>query len=125
MKRSVLVVDDDGSVADAVEMLLEAAGYRVTTTESAIKALRIVEDNPPDAIMCDAAMPGMDGAELLSALRRNPATSSIPIIIMSGYDRCKVGEIGQDGFLWKPFLIHEMVAAIESAIQGNVAAFAC
>ena len=125
VKTSVLVVDNDSFVLDALEMFVRAAGYEVLTAGSGTEALAVAAVNRPQAILCDAVMPGMSGADVLENLRHAPVTSGIPFIMMSAYDEATAGVPEMDGFLAKPFKMGEMISAIETAIQTRTKSFAC
>ena len=125
VKTSVLVVDNDDYVLNALEMFVRAAGYDVITAESGTEALEIAAVKRPAAILCDAVMPGMSGADVLENLRHAPTTSGIPFIMMSAYDESRAGVPEMDGFLSKPFQMREMVSVIETAIKARTSTFAC
>src|ERR1051325_8134698 len=79
-----LVIDDDFSVRAAVCFALESANYVVMEAAGGEEGLEIARTELPDLILSDVSMPGMDGFEVLRQLRSDPATSAIPIILMTG-----------------------------------------
>jgi signal transduction histidine kinase/CheY-like chemotaxis protein len=98
----VLVVDDEGSARELLASYLEPE-YRVATAESGVEALKKAEQLRPDAITLDVLMPGSNGFETLAALRKNPETANIPVIILSIVDQKQVGfALGATDYLVKP-----------------------
>src|SRR6266478_2634364 len=86
----VLIVDDEGSARELLASYLEPE-YRVATAESGVEALKKAQQLRPDAITLDVLMPGRSGFETLAALRKNPETAPIPIIVVSIVDQKQVG----------------------------------
>src|SRR6266404_6029746 len=81
--RRIMVVDDDPVQLRLVTYQLEAAGFRVSTASSGEAALALAREAPPDAIVSDVLMPGMDGFELCLRLRRDDALARIPVLLLS------------------------------------------
>jgi CheY-like chemotaxis protein len=80
----VLVVDDDLSTRVVLRMILERAGHVVVEAEHGEAALARISPTPPDIVVTDLTMPVLTGAELIERLRAEPATVSIPIVVVSG-----------------------------------------
>jgi len=106
MAARVLVVDDSQVTAKVTQSYLEAAGYVVQTVADGQAALQAAEDHPPDLILLDVVLPGIDGFEVCRRLRKLPATLSTPIIMLTSKSTIadkKVGfEAGADDYLTKP-----------------------
>ena len=102
----VLVVDDDAENRELLQMGLEWEGFVVQTAASGADALRSVANEPPDLILADARMPGMNGYELTAAIKSNPATENIRVVMLTGRDdeesRTLAQRAGADAFLVKP-----------------------
>src|SRR6266481_2547494 len=81
-KATILLVDDNGDMREYVRGLLSGR-FHVVSAENGRIALEIVRHTPPDLVLIDAMMPEMDGLSLLAALRKDPATSSIPVVMLS------------------------------------------
>ena len=81
----ILVVDDDASGREPLEVLLQSEGYRVATAASGRQALASIAREQPDMILLDVSMPGMDGYELASRIKADPGTAGIPIVMVTGY----------------------------------------
>jgi DNA-binding response OmpR family regulator len=84
---TVLLVDDDENTCEAYALWCRAAGLGARTAPTAEAALAAVRADPPDVIVLDYAMPGMNGIDLLNLLRESPDLCTIPVIMMSGTDR--------------------------------------
>jgi CheY-like chemotaxis protein/anti-sigma regulatory factor (Ser/Thr protein kinase) len=98
----VLIVDDEVPARELLASYLEPE-YRVAMAESGVEALKEAQRLRPDAITLDVMMPGSDGFETLVALRKNPATADIPVIILSIVDQKQVGfALGATDYLIKP-----------------------
>ena len=110
----ILVVDDDESMRELLRLHLSSAGYSVEVAEDAIAAGYSVLKAAPDLIVCDVAMPHMDGFELVAALRADAGVSNnLPVIFLTaeseGDDRAR--ELGCE-FLEKPIRLEELLAAV-------------
>jgi phosphoserine phosphatase RsbU/P len=118
----VLVVDD---VKANVDMLVEAlrGDYKVSVALSGEAALRTVEKSPPDLLLLDIVMPGVDGYEVCRRLRADPATREIPIMFLSSLedvqDKARGFELGANDYLTKPFEILEVKARVRSLLKAK------
>jgi two-component system, OmpR family, response regulator RpaA len=81
----VLFVEDDPSVAEMYKLKLELDGYDVEVASDGEKALEIARKDPPEMIFLDIRLPKLDGFGVLEALRRDPRTKSVPVVILSNY----------------------------------------
>jgi len=106
-KPVVLVVDDDARSRHLLEVVLTIEGYGVVSADSGEQALALIERQPPDAVLLDFLMPGMDGPELCARIRSLPLQRRLPLIVLSGMDdpqaRRAAREAGADDFVVKPF----------------------
>ncbi len=106
-KKSVLIVDDEPHIVNLVKLSLDQGKYNVMGAYSAREALRLVETEPPDVIIVDLMMPGINGYELCQALRENLKTMHTPIIILSAKgqmnDKLHAIDVGADDYITKPF----------------------
>lgn len=113
--RTILVVDDEEDLAETMEALLRARGFRIYKAHDGRAALIVAQQSLPDLVLLDYEMPEMDGLEVIAALRANPDTSGIPILLATA-SQVSVEEISEaDGFLAKPFhekLLYEVVERI-------------
>ena len=113
----VLIVDD---VRSNVQLLTEAlkGDYRLSAALDGETALKVVRANPPDLVLLDIVMPGMDGFGVLERLRSDPATHELPVMILSSREdvdgKAKGFELGANDYLTKPFEIVEVKARVRS-----------
>lgn len=111
----VLIVDDDDRVREYVRVNLELEGYSVREAASAAEGLTALEEEPPDLILLDVAMPEMDGWEMLRRVQERHGVDSIPVIMFSGQvDEASASAAASRGakeFLGKPFDPQQLIAS--------------
>ena len=116
--RSVLVVDDEPKIVETVGAYLRNAGFAVTTAADGVAAVAQARARPPDLVVLDLGLPGLDGLEVARDLRR---TSSVPIIMLTARgeetDRVLGLELGADDYLVKPFSPRELVARVRAVLR--------
>jgi DNA-binding response OmpR family regulator len=114
----ILVVDDDPNIAEVVSRYLAREGYDVETSSDGAVALERALASPPDLIVLDLMLPGIDGLELCRRLR---ATSPVPIIMLTAKgdeaDRVIGLELGADDYVAKPFSVKELTARVKSVLR--------
>lgn len=119
----VLVVDDDGRNRELLHELLVARGYSVIEAENGFVALECAVRDAPHAILLDVMMPGMDGFEVCRRLKADPATSPIPILLVTALqerdDRLRGIEAGANDFLTKPIDTREVMLRTRNAIYSK------
>ena len=118
--RKVLLVDDEDSLRRVMKDLLEREGYAVSEARDGVQALDQVDRVGPDIIVLDLNLPGLDGYGVLSHLRSRPATSAIPVIVLTAKgdedNEVRVFELGADDFLMKPFRARALSARLEAVL---------
>ena len=121
MKAKILIVDDEQDTLELVGFNFQNAGYRVLTARNGKEALEKARRSPPDLIVLDLILPGMDGLELCKIFRREPATAAVPIIMLSArdseLDRVLGFELGANDYVTKPFSPRELVLRVAKQLQ--------
>jgi two-component system, OmpR family, response regulator MprA len=121
MKAHILVVDDDPRITDLMRRILAYEGYSVAIARSGTEALDRSLERPPDLIVLDIMLPGLDGLEVAQRLRA--AGDTVPILMLTARgtvaDRVKGLETGADDYLVKPFAPEELVARVKALLRRS------
>ena len=122
-RATILVVDDDESMRELVQLHLSNAGYEVVLAEDAVVAGHFVLRNPPDLIIADVEMPHMDGFQFVEGLRADPAASSIPVIFLTvrADAESRGRELGAAGYLQKPLRADRLLAMVAEHLRSGAA----
>ncbi len=112
---TVLVVDDDDSLREALSSFLTESGYSVTQARDGAEAVRILPTVKPDVLVVDLGMPNLDGEHFVRGLRGLPRTQRTPVVVVSGSpDGARIAQrIGADSFVKKPFEPAHIVKVIK------------
>ena len=117
----ILVVDDEPDAIELIRFNLKASGYEVLTAEDGEEALVKARKFSPDMILLDVMLPEIDGLEVCKILRRDPATASLPIIMLtakaSEIDRVLGLEFGADDYVTKPFSPRELMLRVRNLLK--------
>ena len=123
MSSRVLIVEDEPDIRELVVHHLKREGYQVSAAASGEEALRQVQAVPPDLVLLDLMMPAMDGLEVCRRLRQDPATASLPIVMLTAkgdeVDRVLGLEIGADDYVVKPFSPKELLARVRAVVRRS------
>jgi DNA-binding response OmpR family regulator len=118
VSKSVLVVDDEPKIVEVVGDYLRSAGFSVTTAADGEGAVASARARPPDLVLLDLGLPGLDGLDVARQLRR---ASSVPIIMLTARgeetDRVLGLELGADDYLVKPFSPRELLARVRAVLR--------
>jgi DNA-binding response OmpR family regulator len=121
-QRTIAVIDDDGLIRNLIETILGAGGYRVVSTGDPTAAVAMVEREAPDLVLCDIAMPMMDGYQVLQALQANPETAHRPVMFLTAHrefsERVQAFRMGVVDYVAKPFTRDMLLKKIERVLQG-------
>ena len=116
--RTILVVDDEPAITDAIAYTLRKEGYRVEIAATGTEAIAAARQIQPDAIVLDVMLPGVDGLQVCRTLR---AESTVPILLLSAkgeeIDRIVGLELGADDYLGKPFAMRELLARVRAMLR--------
>ncbi|WP_442932987.1 SpoIIE family protein phosphatase [Mycobacterium kyogaense] len=117
----VLVADDNADMRDYLTRLLRSDGYVVQAVTDGVRALESVRANPPDMVISDVMMPGLDGLALVSALRADRRTAAVPVLLLSaraGQEASISGlQAGADDYMVKPFAAAELLARVRTNVE--------
>ena len=117
----VLVVEDDPDIAALLQHTLEKGGHTIDVLASGSSVLPRVAAAPPDLVVLDLMLPGMNGLQVCQALRRDPATAAIPILMLTAKgdedDRVRGLELGADDYVTKPFSPKEVAARVDALLR--------
>ena len=121
VKTQILVIEDDSVCRHFAEQILRLEGFQVRTAADGMQGFSAMREDPPDLVVCDILMPGLDGYGVLEAARMEPRTSQVPFIFvttLTDRDSQRRGMAGgADDFLTKPFVPKELVDAIRARLK--------
>ena len=119
--QTVLVIEDEEDIADLVAFNLKRGGLEVETASDGIKGLAAAQSLLPDLIVLDLMMPGMNGISLFKELKREAATRTIPVIMLTARgqteDRIMGLEVGADDYMTKPFSPKELTLRVKNVLK--------
>ncbi len=124
--ENILVVEDEDDIRELLRYNLAREGYRVTAAASGEEALQAVKDAWPDLVLLDLMLPGVDGLEVCRALKQDPQTRKLPIIMLTakGEEADIVAglELGADDYVTKPFGLRVLLARLRAVLRRSRAA---
>jgi DNA-binding response OmpR family regulator len=120
MQRTVLIIEDEKLIIVSTQMVLEAAGFRVESATNGEDGIAKARSQSPDLILLDIMMPGIDGWETLTRLKRDQATNGIPVVIFTAREHArghqKSSEMGAADYFRKPFEPDELIELVEKHV---------
>jgi len=123
MSDRILVIDDDPDIVRFVRTNLESEGYAVRTASDGEEGIRLAFSEPPDLVLLDLMMPGVDGFDVLRRLQTSPATTNVSIVLLTARanvrDLVRGLEGGADDYIQKPFDIEELLARVGSVLRRS------
>jgi DNA-binding response OmpR family regulator len=122
-RGSVLVVDDEATIAEVVSRYLQRAGYNTRSAGDGPRALQLAAEARPDLVVLDLMLPGMDGLELMRRLRESGNGRRLPVILLTAKgeasDRVIGLRLGADDYVAKPFSPAELVARVDAVLRRS------
>jgi len=121
MSQTILLIEDDPLSARLADLLLKSEGYQVVIAQNGLEGLNIARNNPPDLILLDLMLPGMDGFEVLNQLRADPQTADVRVAVVSSKaqptDKETAAKIGADDYVTKPYRKAQLLEMVRSLIS--------
>ena len=125
LMSKLLIIEDEHTLLDATTTILSNAGYETFGASDGINGLRMAREQLPDLIVSDIMMPGLNGYELLEALRGDPTTATIPVIFLTALSTPSAirrgMNLGADDYLVKPFTVPHLFNAIKTRLERQAA----
>ncbi len=123
MAARILVVEDDTLIREVLEMALLGEGYVVDTAGDGISAVEYLSTETPDLVVLDLALPLIDGFQVCQVIRRQSATASVPVLVVSALASATAiraaYRAGADVYLDKPFDLSEFLANVETLLKSR------
>ena len=122
-RRTILVVEDNQLNLKLVRDVLQHAGFSVISAPTGEEGVDIATHEPPDLVLMDLQLPGMDGTEALRRMRAHPASSRVPVVAVTAFamrqDRERVRAAGFDGFVEKPISTRELPRQVRGFLEAG------
>ena len=116
MAKRVLLIEDEPNIIEAISFILSRDGWTVHTHTDGTTAAERVRSLPPDVLILDVMLPGRSGFDILRDLRADPATSALPVMMLTARgqtkDRELAAQLGADHFMTKPFSTADVLALV-------------
>jgi len=123
VSKKILIVEDDSDLVKLLKYNLEKEGFRINYATDGSVALAEARRDPPDLVILDLMLPGLDGLEICRQLRRNDRFARTPVLMLSARseeaDRVVGLEIGADDYVTKPFSTREIIARVRALLRRN------
>ena len=121
---TILIAEDYDDNRELLRLVLSAAGYEVREARNGHECVEVARENPPDLVMVDLSMPGLDGWGAFQALKSDPITAAIPCVAVTAQAdsaRQTVLQSGFDGFVGKPFKTDDLLSTVEKLLAKPIA----
>ena len=120
-KKNIFVVEDEEDILDLIRHHLTKEGFVVATATDGLAAVKAISRKPPDLVLLDLMLPGLDGLEVCRRLKKDPKTAEIPVLMVTAKDEesdVVAGlELGADDYIVKPFRMKELIARVRTALR--------
>ena len=122
-RSRILIVEDETSIAEVLQYNLEQQGFRIEICDRGDDALERIRAKPPDLMILDLMLPGLDGLDLLREVRRQQNTAGLPVLVLTAkgeeVDRIVGLELGADDYIPKPFSPRELVLRVKAILRRS------
>jgi two-component system, cell cycle response regulator DivK len=119
----ILLVEDNPLNLKLIRDVLGAAGFDVVSATSGEDGLQLAEEHPPDLVLMDLQLPGIDGAETMRRMREGPLADDVPVVAVTAFamaeDQANATRAGFDGYLEKPISVRGLVGEVQSFLQDG------
>ena len=120
-KKTIFVVEDEEDILDLIRHHLAKEGYAVATATNGMEAVKAILRKPPDLVLLDLMLPGLDGLEVCRMLKKDAKSADVPILMVTAKDEesdVVTGlELGADDYIVKPFRMKELIARVRAAFR--------
>jgi len=120
-KHRILIIEDDADASNLIFHTIQDEGYQASQAFDGKRGLEMIQECHPDLVLLDIMLPNLDGIELLRAIRTDPATVSLPVLLLTAKDefgdKLKGFKAGADDYITKPFMIGELLARIRAHLR--------
>ncbi|MGI8419522.1 MAG: response regulator transcription factor [Candidatus Levyibacteriota bacterium] len=120
MKKKILIAEDDKAIIEVVRIILENEGYEVHQASQGAYVFAAIKEHSPDLILLDIWLYGEDGGQIARAIKGEPTTNGIPLVMMSANNETEkiTKESGADDFLLKPFNIEDLLYIVRKHLKS-------
>src|SRR5512135_1886460 len=122
MPKAILLADDSLTIQKVVELTFSDTSYELTAVSNGVEALEALKRSRPDLVIADVVMPGKNGYEVCEAVKADPSTASIPVILLSGtfepFDRDRAEKARADAIVTKPFDSKNLLSQVEALLAS-------
>ena len=121
MRKKILIVDDEADILTLLEYNLDKAGFEVVSAQDGPEAIELTKKKRPDLIILDIMLPSMEGTEVCKIIKKDEATSHIPVIMLTAkgeeVDRIVGFELGAEDYITKPFSPRELILRVKAVLK--------
>lgn len=122
MKR-ILVIEDDANIRESLVELLEMKSFELISADNGTDGLKLAQEKIPDLILCDVMMPGLNGYQVVEAVRKDGRLANLPFIFLSAKamdtDIQHAKNLGANSYLTKPFRAQELFSVVDDLLKNN------
>ncbi|MEY3405786.1 MAG: response regulator [Cyclobacteriaceae bacterium] len=121
--KKILVIEDDANIRESLVELLEMKSYTLLSADNGTDGLKLAQEQIPDLILCDVMMPGMNGYEVVEAIRKDSRLAKLPFIFLSAKamdSDVEYGKnLGANSYLTKPFRAQDLFSVVDDLLDDN------